>query len=76
MTDWLLQTALDAIVDHDPEMGSWRTTKLEEYKDCKRLDSLFFLCCSLVPENQAIVASHLGIDPEDLIACGRVLQRI
>lgn len=75
-TDWLLQTALDVVVDRDPTMASWRATKLDEYKGCKRLESLVFLCCSLDSENQAAVAKHLGIDQEDIRACGRVLRKI
>lgn len=75
-TDWLLDTALIAIVESRPELKNWADSKRAEMTDCNRLDSLRWLVGSLDSTNCSIVCKRLKIDTADLVAVKRVLAAI
>lgn len=76
MADWLLETALRAIREEDPDSASWCADKLAENSATDRLGALRFICNSLDRENQRVVAKAIGVSQEDLDACARVLRAI
>ena len=76
MTDWLLTKTLDAIAAARPEMAKWCKDKAIEEAGRDRLGALRFVCNTLDANNREIAARAIGVDIDDLEACGRVLREI
>ncbi|MCP9759389.1 hypothetical protein EGI20_08710 [Aquitalea sp. S1-19] len=74
--DWLLQTALSAIIETQPELERWARDKEHEGKNFDRFESLRFICFDLDAENRRIVAERLGVTFEQLEAVRSVLRKI
>lgn len=72
---WLSDDIIDAIVRAKPDMKSWGEMKKHELSDSDRMEVLTWICCSLDAENRRIAADLKGLDPDDLLATRRVLQK-